>query len=864
MLIMTNLLLVTACWALFGLQRLLYGPLRPIEIEQLSEKAWYAVLDTLLAMPSFREDVGGWLLTMFVLLLAGKVWGWIAEGRVDILEQQPPADPRWFHARLATSLLVSVGFDLAMFNYCVNTVIHDPRPGMMVIFTFEFAILSIFSLFTLCRYLLSVAESQVQKQQTVLAIEARKQEIREERAAARQSEATEGEGNTTGAAAEDEEPIEVDENEVDVPGWEEKRRYLFALEVLTDFVKLLIYMFFFVVSVTFNGLPMHIMRDVYMTFTAFSKRVADYVAYRRATSDMNTRYPDATSQEIQGDVCIICRETMLAWEQPVAPAAGQQAPANVPPTPPRRRDEGLRAKKLPCGHILHLRCLKAWLERQQVCPTCRRPVVAADPATTNPAAPRPGVAANGAGAQNPGQVQAGQHPPQPQEQQNRQQQQPAQPAPRPQAGLGRMFNLGPLRIGFLNGPQEQVQNFINQLQNPAGGAAAPVARPPNELVQGEAAAAANAAAAQGQPAGAAQQPLQQLGFRPRIQGPGAMPPFLRNEVPPPSRAEQFTQMEQYIVREAQNIRLEQFQLSRIAALYDELAQLQDQRGESSRNNPRIPPIPGSTQPAPGATLPNPSLSAGASQAMANGHEGLPAGLVLPEGWTLTPLHPIGRDASSDGVQGSTLNIDSSSRPQGQQNGSSPTPTTTTNPLTNTNTTSNTPPNNTEPSSSQGPTDDRGSPLFVPTQSRSAQQHSQQILTPTSTIPSTQPLLQAVNPAAAAAASASTSPQSSSQSSRVPPSAPLNPTPPMKPNAPQPPQPPSDHNDDEDDESDDEDQDADDDEEDESESGEESTPQDSWSFPPSSGNPPGVNPGDSGKGKGRAKPVEVEEVEDPEA
>jgi len=28
-------------------------------------------------------------------------------------------------------------------------------------------------------------------------------------------------------------------------------------------------------------------------------------------------------------------------------------------------------KKLRCGHIFHLRCLKSWLERQQSCPTCR-------------------------------------------------------------------------------------------------------------------------------------------------------------------------------------------------------------------------------------------------------------------------------------------------------------------------------------------------------------------------------------------------------------------------------------------------------------------------------------------------------------
>lgn len=33
-----------------------------------------------------------------------------------------------------------------------------------------------------------------------------------------------------------------------------------------------------------------------------------------------------------------------------------------------------RPKKLPCGHMLHLSCLKNWMERSQTCPICRLPV----------------------------------------------------------------------------------------------------------------------------------------------------------------------------------------------------------------------------------------------------------------------------------------------------------------------------------------------------------------------------------------------------------------------------------------------------------------------------------------------------------
>lgn len=228
--ILTNLALVTACSFIYGLQRLFYGPLRPIEIEHLSEKAWYAVLDTLLAMPSLRDEVGGWMLAVFVLLLAGKVWSWIGEGRVDILEQQPPQNPRLFHARLASSLLVSTAFSAAMLRYCIATVKDDPRPGMMVIFTFEFAILLIFSLFTLLRYVLALTEARVLKQQTKAKMDERRAEIRAERERLER----EREGSTDPESLP---PLpseeDVDENEIDVPGWEEKRRWLFGLELAT-------------------------------------------------------------------------------------------------------------------------------------------------------------------------------------------------------------------------------------------------------------------------------------------------------------------------------------------------------------------------------------------------------------------------------------------------------------------------------------------------------------------------------------------------------------------------------------------------------------------------------------------------------
>lgn len=190
----------------------------------------------------------------------------------------------------------------------------------------------------------------------------------------------------------------------------------------------------------FYGMPIHIIRDVAITIRSFYKRVNDFLRYRQATRDMNVRYPDATENDIsEEDVCIICREDMRPWQSTDDHGLGAMGPnVNDNTTEDLNRarfsnnetstplpDERLRPKKLPCGHVLHFACLRSWLERQQICPTCRAPVLA-------PIQGTPGIL----NARQPNQI----HP-------------PAQPIP---AQLGNqepairqnVFNIGPFRLAF--------------------------------------------------------------------------------------------------------------------------------------------------------------------------------------------------------------------------------------------------------------------------------------------------------------------------------------------------------------------------------------------------------------------------------
>ena len=615
LMILTNFLFIIACIIMLGLQKLFYGPLRPIEVEQLYEKAWFAVTEFLLAMTIFRGELGAWFLVMFFALLAGKVWGWIGEGRVEILEQQPPRHPMWFHTRLAMSLCLGIFFDITMLEYVVNQVMRMAKPDMMVMFGFEFAVLSLLSLSTSAKYAIQLVEISITREQKrkrmeelrVTRMEAAKKDLEE--AERPTIVVPEGDADQNGSAepttrlsVEDarealrQAELPVDENEVEVEGWEGKGSWVFYLDLATDFFKLVLYLSFFVILLVFYGLPIHIMRDVFLTCRSFFKRISDFIKYRRATSDMNARYPDATVEDIgREDVCIICREEMRPYEPP---PEGQQQPNPVA--------ERSRPKKLPCGHVLHFACLRSWLERQQVCPTCRRPVV---PTAQTANAGAPG-AAGAAGAV------PGQHP----------------PGDRP---VARVFQLGPLRIGVGAARGEHMFEELQQqmVNNRAGG--------------------------QGQ---AGQRGLQQYQFGIRWDGRGrarnsaASTGTIRDQL---DAAERQIQAEMQALaqttREYGILRNMQLQLDALRAQQTnqpQPASTQQQGGQGTSNQPAHgtvpttatgrpaqggPPLPGLLFPSPTPVVTQSLQAVPGDQMLQAGSGNLPAGMTLPEGWSMMPL-----------------------------------------------------------------------------------------------------------------------------------------------------------------------------------------------------------------------------------
>lgn len=363
----------------------------------------------------------------------------------------------------------------------------------------------------------------------------------------------------------------------------------------TDFLKLTVYVAFFSVLLGFYGLPLHIMRDLFLSFRSFFKRIADFVRYRNATRDMNARYPDATAEEVgREEVCIICREEM----RPVI----QNNNADGTPQRVNPVAERMRPKKLPCGHILHFSCLRSWLERQQNCPTCRRPVVVTQRMQVQAnGQPLPGNAAGQlGGAALPGHM-------------------PDQPV----RNRARVINFGPLRLGFGAGGGNLMDDLAQRIHDGEQ-------RPPAE-------AAGNA---DGQ---------QHFGFG---FGLGRRAHNRNRSTTAVSTAPiqvQLEQIERGLQQQIHSLRVASSELHVVRMLNNELLRLRNLQATRASNEAAIPQVPdaASAPSIPGlsqgqlplaAHQPPPTILSSHSQhVLTSDSDALPEGVTLPPGWTLMPL-----------------------------------------------------------------------------------------------------------------------------------------------------------------------------------------------------------------------------------
>ncbi|KAI8540578.1 hypothetical protein RHMOL_Rhmol09G0274200 [Rhododendron molle] len=317
-----GLVIMCAMWQIT--KKIFLGSLREAEVERLNEQSWREVMEILFAITIFRQDFSVMFLAMVTALLLIKALHWLAQKRVEYIETTPSV-PKLSHIRIVSFMGFLFLLDSFFLYNSVKYLVQTRRASVSLFFAFEYMILATTTGSTFVKYVFYVSDMLMEGQ------------------------------------------------------WERKAVYTFYLELIRDLLHLSMYLCFFLVIFVNYGVPLHLIRELYETFRNFKVRVADFIRYRKITSNMNDRFPDATPEELNASdaTCIICREEMTT------------------------------AKRLNCGHLFHVHCLRSWLERQHTCPTCRA-LVAPPENGTNSSGPHAHAQQQGTGAvSTPSQPAAG-------------------------------------------------------------------------------------------------------------------------------------------------------------------------------------------------------------------------------------------------------------------------------------------------------------------------------------------------------------------------------------------------------------------------------------------------------------------------
>ncbi|CEM02268.1 unnamed protein product [Vitrella brassicaformis CCMP3155] len=111
-------------------------------------------------------------------------------------------------------------------------------------------------------------------------------------------------------------------------------------------------MFLWAVFGSYSAMDIFIMCSLRISIMALRRQYKRLRNFRVVSSLLEKSFPPATADEIKSpnEICVICRDTMSS------------------------------ARRLPCGHVFHLHCLRQWLENEITCPICRATLLSGDDA----------------------------------------------------------------------------------------------------------------------------------------------------------------------------------------------------------------------------------------------------------------------------------------------------------------------------------------------------------------------------------------------------------------------------------------------------------------------------------------------------
>lgn len=292
--VLGNALVASLIWSFQVATSLALNGLRLTEAEGLSDFFRWHITEACLALTIFRSELNVKTGILFLVLVFAKCLHWVVdmrESHLRMTEEVIIVNPntgwiafRWPHMKLLASILSLAVFDIVAVVMCGQSIMNN-GPSVNMFFAFETAIMLTSVISNSLLWYLHMLDGIFH--------------YLHER---------------------------YDENSM-MHHWlhpwkDHKATLIFAVELQAQAAKFVFYLTFFAVVMTYYGLPVNLIREVYMSFHSLKTRLMAFNKYRKLMSSMN-RFSNPTAEELEEErICIICRDEMTVETSKRLPGCG--------------------------------------------------------------------------------------------------------------------------------------------------------------------------------------------------------------------------------------------------------------------------------------------------------------------------------------------------------------------------------------------------------------------------------------------------------------------------------------------------------------------------------------------------------------
>lgn len=330
---------------------LLFGNLRLIEYEHIFERLPFTIINTVFMSSMFHEQDFFTVALFGLLLLYMKVFHWILRDRLEALLQsihESTTLKNLICTRFTFNLVLLAVLDYQIVSGCVTNSLSNSfgaSTSVHLMVGMEFAML----LIELLNLAMHTALNFYEFYRT-------------------QTDSQHPSNVSTGSGGDDEDEDENENENEDVDsspfaGLEGKFMYERIIDVFTRFLKTLIHA---IMLIPFK-MSFLLIKDVFWDVLILCQNISGLWRIWRNNRQLDDKLKTMSPVELSNtdNVCIVCMDELCPDLEEAIQGPNRHKIA---------KSGKYKPKRLPCSHVLHLFCLKNWMERSQTCPICRLPV----------------------------------------------------------------------------------------------------------------------------------------------------------------------------------------------------------------------------------------------------------------------------------------------------------------------------------------------------------------------------------------------------------------------------------------------------------------------------------------------------------